>query len=121
MVYADLSIRRGNQAGLRIGLALSFIMAAVFLALQVHEYQVETFHIKTDSYGSLFYTITGIHGLHVLTALAMNLVLQIRAWLGHFNSRRRLAVTNVGLYWHFVDVVWIFIFISLYLSPRWLP
>ena len=121
MIYADLSIRRGNQSGLRIGLAIAAVMAAVFIGLQIYEYRHETFHISTDSYGSLFYTITGIHGLHVISALIMNLVLQVRAWRGHFTKTRRLAVTNVSLYWHFVDVVWIFIFLSLYLSPRWLP
>jgi heme/copper-type cytochrome/quinol oxidase subunit 3 len=49
----------------------------------------------------------------------MNVVVQVRAWLGHFTADRHLAVTNAGLYWHFVDAVWIVVFVSLYLSPRW--
>jgi heme/copper-type cytochrome/quinol oxidase subunit 3 len=48
----------------------------------------------------------------------MNLVVQLRAWLGHFSAERHLAVTNAAMYWHFVDAVWIVVFISLYLSPR---
>lgn len=121
MVVADTRARRGDLSSLRLALALAFVMAAVFVGLQIYEYRHETFHIKTNSYGSLFYSITGLHGIHVVTALAMNAYLQLRAWRGHVSERKRLAVTVIGLYWHFVDVVWIFIFVSLYLSPRWLP
>jgi heme/copper-type cytochrome/quinol oxidase subunit 3 len=121
MLLADARIRRDDRRGMQLALALSFVMAAVFVALQIREYRHETFHIKTNSYGSLFYSITGLHGLHVITALAMNAYLQLRAFRGHVSERKRLSVTVVGMYWHFVDVVWIFIFVSLYLSPRWLP
>lgn len=48
----------------------------------------------------------------------MNLTTQVRAWLGHFSERRHLAVTNTGLYWHFVDIVWLCVFVALYLTPR---
>lgn len=121
MLIADSRIRRGDLRSMQLALAASFIMAAVFVGIQIYEYRQETFHIKTNSYGSLFYSITGLHGIHVLTALAMNAYLQLRAWRGHVSERKRLAVTVIGMYWHFVDVVWIFIFVSLYLSPRWLP
>ncbi len=69
-------------------------------------------------YSSAFYTITGIHGLHVLIAVIMGLFITARAFLGHFRSDRHVAVSVVALYWHFVDVVWLFIFASLYLSPH---
>lgn len=121
MVVADSRIRQGDLPGMRLALALAFVMAAVFIGLQIYEYRRETFHIDTNSYGSLFYSITGLHGIHVVSALAMNAYLQFRAWRGHVSERKRLSVTVINLYWHFVDVVWIFIFISLYLSPRWLP
>ena len=78
----------------------------------------ETFTPATDAYGSLFFTITGFHGAHVFVGLLMNAVIQIWAWRGQFTARRHVAVSNVVLYWHFVDVVWIFVFISLYLTPR---
>lgn len=121
MFLADRSAQQGHQAGLRAALAVAWVMAALFLALQVREFRRESFGLADTAYGSLFLTITGLHGLHVVTALIMSLVIQVRVWLGHFTPARRLAITNVGLYWHFVDAVWIVIFISLYLSPHWIP
>jgi cytochrome c oxidase subunit 3 len=121
MAWAERRIQEGNRTGLRIGLLIAFLMAAVFAGLQIYEYRHEQFSFSQNSYSGLFFTITGLHGAHVLSALAMNAYLQLRAWRGHFTKRRYIAVSNVTLYWHFVDAVWVFIFISLYLAPRWLP
>ena len=73
---------------------------------------------QQSAYDSLFITITGFHGAHVAGGLLMNLYVQLRAWLGHFDAERHDAVSNAVLYWHFVDGVWLFILASLYLSPR---
>jgi heme/copper-type cytochrome/quinol oxidase subunit 3 len=71
-----------------------------------------------DAYGSLFYTITGFHGAHVIVGLVMLVVVFIRAARGHFRAGRHEAITNVALYWHFVDVVWLAVFTSLYITPH---
>lgn len=119
MFWADRGIRRGNQMALRIGLLLSLILGAVFIGLQVYEYAHEDAVFGANSYGSLFYTITGLHGLHVTLGLLLNIFVSIQAWRGYFSERRNLAVQNVALYWHFVDAVWVIaIFPSLYLLPR---
>ena len=115
--WAERGIRRGSVGHLEAGLALSFLLGAAFLALQAVEYSHKTFSPQTNAYGSLFFTITGLHGTHVLAGLVMNAVVQVRTWLGHFTARRHAAVENVGLYWHFVDAVWLCVFASLYLSP----
>jgi heme/copper-type cytochrome/quinol oxidase subunit 3 len=120
MYLADRSAEEGNTGAVQIWLAVAFVLAVIFLAIQLYEYSGETFGIDTTSYGSLFYTITGVHGLHVLSALVMNLVMQIQVWRRVAGHRRRLGITNVSLYWHFVDAVWVVIFISLYLTPNWL-
>lgn len=120
MWWADSGLRRGNQGRLRLGLVLTLALGIVFLAIQVTEYRHKPFTPATDAYGSLFFTITGFHGAHVLVGLLMVAVVAVRAWLGHFSERRHLAVTNVSLYWHFVDLVWLAVFASLYLSPRFL-
>lgn len=120
MQRADSGIKHGKQGQLKLGLAIGFVLGAVFIGTQIRKYSRETFGFGDNSYSSLFYGITGLHGIHVISALMMNLVVQVRAWLGHFGPRRRLAVQNAVLYSHFVDVVWIFVFASLYLSPRWL-
>lgn len=120
MWWGESGIRRGNQGRLRIGLLLTLVLGVVFLSLQAVEYRGLPFTPQSNAYGSLFYTITGFHGAHVAAGLLMNVVVQLRAWLGHFTADQHLAVSNVALYWHFVDVVWLVVFTSLYLSPRFL-
>jgi cytochrome c oxidase subunit 3 len=123
MHWAELSIRKGRVGRLRLGLMATFLMGATFLVLQGFEYHttLREFTPRTDAYGSLFFTITGFHGLHVAGGLLMNLWLQWNAWRGRFSAARHLAVENVTLYWHFVDGVWVFILATLYLSPHVWP
>jgi heme/copper-type cytochrome/quinol oxidase subunit 3 len=73
---------------------------------------------RTNVYGSLFYTITGFHSAHVLVGLALSLWTQARAWTGAFDEHRHVTVQNFTMYWHFVDVVWIFVFLTIYISPH---
>lgn len=118
MWWGESGLRRGSQGRLRLGLVMTLALGLVFLAIQMVEYRHKQFSPATDAYGSLFFTITGFHGAHVAIGLLMVAVVGVRAWLGHFSERRHLAVTNVSWYWHFVDVVWLVVFTSLYLSPR---
>jgi heme/copper-type cytochrome/quinol oxidase subunit 3 len=116
--WAEAGIRRGDVRRLRIGLFLSFLLGACFLVNLGFEYGELTFGARDNAYGSLFYAITGLHGLHVLVGLLMNMVVQAKARLGRVTKDRHVTVTVFGMYWHFVDVVWIFVFSSLYLSPH---
>ncbi|MFN8556439.1 MAG: cytochrome c oxidase subunit 3 [Dehalococcoidia bacterium] len=118
MFLAESGIAAGRQWRLRLGLALCLVLGVIFLALQAVEYRSKEFGLWTNAYGSLFFGITGFHGLHVLVGLVMNVYMQVRAWRGHFTGERHLAIQTTALYWHFVDLVWIAIFLSLYLSPR---
>jgi heme/copper-type cytochrome/quinol oxidase subunit 3 len=118
MWWAEAGIRNGRQGRLRLGLLTTLVLGIIFLVIQALEYSHKTFTPASNAYGSLFFTITGFHGAHVFAGLVMNVVIQVRAWLGHFTPRRHLAVSNVALYWHFVDVVWIVVFGALYLTPR---
>jgi heme/copper-type cytochrome/quinol oxidase subunit 3 len=120
MMWGEAGIRRGSQGRLLAGMLISILLGLVFLGIQVTEYSKAEFTPRTNVYGSLFFTITGIHGLHVILGVLMLSVVALRAKLGHFTASRHLAVQNVGLYWHFVDAVWIFVFASLYVSPRFL-
>ncbi|MCB8984608.1 MAG: heme-copper oxidase subunit III [Ardenticatenaceae bacterium] len=117
MQWAQGGIRRGRQGRLRLGMIIALLLAGSFLALQIYEYGRSEFSPQTNVYGSLFFTITGIHGLHVLVMILISSVVLVRALLGHFTAERHLAVENAVLYWHFVDVVWLFILASVYLSP----
>ena len=121
MHWAETGIRKGKQGRLRAGLLIAFLMAAAFLSLMGVEYAEKLPEVTatTNAYGSLFYGITGFHGTHVLVGVLMNLWLQVRAYLGHFDETRHGHVQNITLYWHFVDIVWIFILLSLYVSPNY--
>ncbi len=112
-------IAHGNTGRMRAAFAIAFLLGAVFLGIQVYEYTQLKFLPQDTAYGTLFWGITGLHAAHVFVGLLMNAYVQLRAVYGHFSVDRRQAVENVALYWHFVDVVWIFIFISLFLSPYW--
>ena len=117
MQWAVNSVRQDHVRRLRVGLAVAFLMGAAFLGIQIYEYTQLRFLPQEHAYGSLFWSITGLHALHVLAGLLMNAYIQVRAAYGHFSIDRHQAVENVSLYWHFVDIVWIFIFASLFLSP----
>lgn len=118
---ADHGIRRGDQGRLKWGLGVGFVLGAVFLAMQLGiEYPevLHEFQPSTNAYGSLFFTITGFHGAHVLIGLLISLWTQFRAWTGAFDAHRHTTVQIFALYWHFVDVVWLFVLLTLYISPN---
>jgi heme/copper-type cytochrome/quinol oxidase subunit 3 len=118
---ADRGIRSGSLRKLRWGLMAGFVLGATFLALQVGvEYpeKLREFSATENAYGSLFFTLTGMHGLHVIGGLMFSLWVQVHAWRRLYDAERHLSVQNFSLYWHFVDAVWAFVLGSLYLSPH---
>ena len=113
---AEAAIRRGSQRGLRAGLAVSGLMGLAFLGYTGKDFLDLHFGWRTNAYGSIYYTIVGLHALHVIIGLGMNAIVQIKAWQGKFSAERHMSVEVFSLYWHFVDAVWIFVFSSLFLS-----
>jgi heme/copper-type cytochrome/quinol oxidase subunit 3 len=118
LIWADKGIRGGSLARLRWGMLGTVVLGVIFIVIQTIEYSHKSFGPSTDVYGSLFYTITGFHGAHVCVGLIMLIVVLVRAWTTGYTAERHLPVKTVALYWHFVDVVWLAVFCSLYLSPR---
>ena len=118
--YGERAVRRDDMRGLRVGLALTFLLGIGFLVLQVTEYRelLREIHPSTDAYASSFFTITGLHGAHVAAGLLVLAWTQFFAWRGAYRSEEHVAVQTSALYWHFVHVVWLFLFLALYLSPR---
>ncbi|MCZ7534365.1 MAG: cytochrome c oxidase subunit 3 [Acidimicrobiia bacterium] len=117
---AARGIKAGSQTRLRWGLLIGFILGTAFLILQLFIEYPQTwqeFTPQTNAYGSLFYTITGFHGFHVFIGLSISLWVQVRAWGGAFSAQRHVGVQSFALYWHFVDVAWLFILLTLYISP----
>jgi heme/copper-type cytochrome/quinol oxidase subunit 3 len=118
--FAERAIKHGHRRGLQWGLAIGFVLGAAFLGLQAVEYaeKLNEFTPTTNAYGSLFFVITGFHGLHVLVGLMFSIWTQIRAHRGAFDELRHLTVQNFTMYWHFVDAIWIFVVTTIYISPN---
>jgi cytochrome c oxidase subunit III len=113
-----IAIRRGDEAGLVRWTAITIGLGALFLGGQALEYSElfdEGFTIGTNIFGTLFFTMTGFHGLHVAGGLLMLGIVTAKGRMGHFSAERHGPAEAVGYYWHFVDVVWIFLFVVLYL------
>src|SRR5262245_34350749 len=112
---AHHALRSGNRSRLAFFLALTFLLGFTFVGLQMHEYG-EAYRdlglrLTTGIYGSTFFMLTGFHGLHVTIGAIMLTVIWLRVLRGHFTSNRHFAFEAVAWYWHFVDVVWLGLFI----------
>nr|URW98545.1 cytochrome c oxidase subunit 3 [Lepidophthirus macrorhini] len=97
-----------------LGLSLTVILGLVFIYIQLQEYKDSMFTIADSVYGSLFYIMTGFHGLHVIIGVSFLIVSSIRIWLNHCSMVHHVGMEASIWYWHFVDVVWMFLFISVY-------
>lgn len=114
---SERCIQRGLRSWALASMALAFILGIGFVVIQLNEWSIKSYGMASNLYGSLYFTITGFHLLHVIVGLVILLTLLLWIALGYFDNRRYAAVTIGGLYWHFVDVVWLFVFTSLYLTP----
>jgi cytochrome c oxidase subunit 3 len=118
--FAGASIARGKQRNLVLGLIGTIILGAIFLSLQAYEYTnlfSQNFNPTYKTFGSAFFTLTGFHGLHVTIGLIFLIIVLIRSIRGDFTAKRHFAVQAGEMYWHFVDLVWIVVFSTVYLLP----
>jgi cytochrome c oxidase subunit 3 len=114
VTYAHHSLIQGNRAGVIYGLIATIILAAVFTGFQGFEYYNAPFTFSDGAYGSTFYMATGFHGLHVIIGTIFLTVGLFRVLSYHLTDHHHLGFETAILYWHFVDVVWLFLFISVY-------
>lgn len=113
---ADTAIKKNDVAGLRKWFGVTALMGVVFLAGQLYEYFHLEFGLTTNLYASTFYVLTGFHGLHVFFGLCLILAVLWRSIKSsHYSDQEHFGVEAAELYWHFVDVIWIILFILLYL------
>lgn len=118
--FAGRGIVKGNQRQLKIGLTLTIVMGLIFLGGQVFEYSGlfgQSFTPDTTIFGSVFFTLTGFHGIHVTIGVLFLLICLIRSTRGDFTAKKHFAIQAAEMYWHFVDVVWIVVFSMIYLAP----
>nr|YP_010960774.1 cytochrome c oxidase subunit III [Lethasterias fusca]WNH38665.1 cytochrome c oxidase subunit III [Lethasterias fusca] len=114
VTWAHHSILSGNRAEAIQSLSLTVILGAYFTALQAWEYYDSPFTIADSVYGSTFFVATGFHGLHVLIGTAFLTVCLLRLSSYHFSNHHHFGFEAASWYWHFVDVVWLFLYICIY-------
>nr|YP_010139269.1 cytochrome c oxidase subunit III [Tullbergia mixta]QQK54723.1 cytochrome c oxidase subunit III [Tullbergia mixta] len=114
VTWAHHAIIQDNHSEAIQGLAATIILGVYFTALQAYEYIEASFSISDSVYGSTFFVATGFHGLHVLIGSIFLATCLIRLYLNHFSSSHHFGFEAAAWYWHFVDVVWLFLFINIY-------
>jgi heme/copper-type cytochrome/quinol oxidase subunit 3 len=116
--WAEGGARHRQRGRIVAGLAAALLLGVAFLGIQISEWMHKPFRLDSDPYGSLYFTITGFHMMHVAVGLIMLAVLVLWAALGYFTERRHAALSVGVLYWHFVDAVWIAVYSALFLAPH---
>src|SRR5947207_168173 len=115
MHWALQAIKRGNRAGMQAGLVLTLALGLTFLLTQIREYSRVGFSPQDGAFGSTFYGLTGLHGAHVAVGLTLLTFTTVRAFRGHFTPEHHHGVEIPGIYWHFVDVMWIVVYTTVYI------
>jgi cytochrome c oxidase subunit III len=115
MHWALEGARRENRNALRIGLLTTFLLGLTFLTVQVNEYVHLGIAPSDNAQATIFYGLTGLHGAHVFIGLTLLAFANIRAFRGHYSAKEHRGVEVPGIYWHFVDIMWIFVFSTLYI------
>ncbi|MBI5058787.1 cytochrome c oxidase subunit 3 [candidate division KSB1 bacterium] len=119
MEFAHVSLVKGNRSRAKLFTFITIVLGVIFMAFQAHEYgflkTYDNFTLQSGMFGSHFFAMTGFHGLHVATGIIMLAMVWFRLRLGHFDPKRHFSFVAASWYWHFVDLVWIFLFFTIYL------
>jgi cytochrome c oxidase subunit 3 len=119
MHWALHSARTKNRFGMKAGLASTLALGITFLTVQINEYVHIGFAPSDSAQGTIFYGLTGLHGAHVFVGLTLLTMATVRAFRGHFTADQHRGVEVPGIYWHFVDIMWVVVFLTIYgLSPQ---
>jgi cytochrome c oxidase subunit 3 len=113
--WSETCIKNGNRRGLQAGIFTTFMLGLTFLFVQINEYVHVGFAPQDTAQGTIFYGLTGLHGAHVFIGLTLLLMVTIRAFRGHFSATEHRGVEVPGIYWHFVDVMWLVVYFTVYI------
>ncbi len=115
MHWAQTSIKNGNRFGLKAGMLLTSLLGLTFLSIQINEYVHIGFSPHDHAQGTIFYGLTGLHGAHVFIGLTLLVMVTVRSFRGHFSPEKHHGVEVPGIYWHFVDVMWVVVYTTIYI------
>ncbi len=118
VTWAHHALLHNDRKGLKMGLWLTILLGASFTALQAVEYSHAAFNFSGHIYGATFFMATGFHGFHVLVGTIFLSICLARAYAGQFTPKQHLGFEFAAWYWHFVDVVWLFLFAAIYVWGR---
>ncbi len=113
--FAQESIKRDNRLGLKLGMVATWLLGVTFLFIQINEYWHIGFSPQDHAQGTIFYGLTGLHGAHVCIGIMLLTMVTVRAFRGHYSAEAHRGMEVPGIYWHFVDVMWIIVFLSVYI------
>ncbi len=119
ITWAHHALLNNDRDGLKKGLMLTVALGLLFTSVQAYEYATARFAFSGHIFGSTFFMATGFHGFHVIIGTIFLLICLIRAYSGQFTPRRHLGFEFAAWYWHFVDVVWLFLFVCIYVWGSW--
>ncbi len=119
VTWAHHALLHGDRKGLKWGLWLTIALGVLFTCVQAYEYGHAAFSFSGNIYGATFFMATGFHGFHVIVGTIFLLVCYIRAYRGDFTPQQHFGFEAAAWYWHFVDVVWLFLFICIYVWGGW--
>ena len=112
--WAEHGVKTNNRFALKAGILSTFLLGLTFLFVQINEYVHIGFAPSDFAQASVFYGLTGLHGAHVFVGLTLLAIMNIRTMRGHFTPDAHMGVECAGIYWHFVDVMWIIVFSTVY-------
>ena len=115
MHWALEGARRGNRRAMQVGLLTTLLLGLSFLCVQINEYVHLGFAPHDNAQGTIFYGLTGLHGAHVFVGLTLLLMATIRSFRGHLTAKEHQGIEIPGIYWHFVDIMWIVVYTTVYI------
>jgi cytochrome c oxidase subunit 3 len=119
VTWAHHALIHGDREGLKRGLWCTILLGLLFTSIQAYEYAQAPFAFKGNMYGATFFMATGFHGAHVIIGTIFLIVCLVRSYKGDFTPKQHFGFEAAAWYWHFVDVVWLFLFVSIYVWGGW--
>ena len=119
LTWAHHALLKGDREGVKTGLWVTILLGLLFSCIQAYEYMHAPFAFKGLNYGAAFFMATGFHGFHVLVGTIFLIVCLVRTYKGHFTPKQHFGFEAAAWYWHFVDVVWLFLFVVIYVWGGW--